>query len=135
MPPISPTQAIVCTGYGNAKIVPVRGNPNIGKIVYFQNFGGGYAVGSSLAFHEPNSECDMHNHRGAVEQFFVVSGSGTVTIDGIEHPVQAHDLVLVPVGAWHKLKAGPFEPFVVLCTFVLAPGNEDDETPWVGTTA
>ncbi len=135
MPPTSPTTSIVRAGFNaDMQPVPVKGNPNITKIVHHENFQGGYLVGLSVATHAAGEECGKHNHRGAVEQFFVLEGFGVITIDGVEHKVQPGDSVLVPVGATHNVTAAPFAPFAVQCMLVIAPGHEDDPTPWAPTS-
>ena len=42
-----------------------------------------------------------HEHRA--EHWFVVRGSGTVTLDGIDKPLGAGDSVDIPVGAAHRM--------------------------------
>ena len=42
-----------------------------------------------------------HEHRA--EHWFVVRGSGTVTLDGIDEQVGAGDSVDIPVGAAHRM--------------------------------
>jgi len=42
-----------------------------------------------------------HYHRHMTELYYVLSGSGTITLDGETHPVQAGDLVLIRPGVRH----------------------------------
>lgn len=136
MPPTNPTAAIVCAGFSQEmRPVPVKGNPNITKVVHHQNRQGGYLIGLSVATHAAGEECGEHNHRGAVEQFFVLDGLGIITVDGVEHKVQPHDSVLVPAGAMHNVAAAPFGPLVIQCMTVVAPGHEHDSQPWLPTSA
>lgn len=146
MPPTSPTIPVIRTGMKSTDVepVPVKGNPNITKLVHYENFAGGYLVGMSIASHQPGEACGEHSHRGAIEQFYVLGGYGIITIDGEKHYVQTGDSVLVPAGAVHDVQAAPREdselntistsPFVVQCVLVVAPGHEGDGTPWAGVS-
>jgi mannose-6-phosphate isomerase-like protein (cupin superfamily) len=128
---------------GAVDAVPARGNSKITKVVHHQNFQGGYIVGLSVATHEPDTACGEHDHRGAIEQFFVLDGFGIITVDGVEHHVEAGDSVLVPAGVMHNVAAAPTDtknrpydwPFTVQCMLVVAPGHEDDPKPWEPTSA
>ena len=42
-----------------------------------------------------------HFHRRMTELYYVLSGSGTITLDGETHPVQQGDIVLIRPGIWH----------------------------------
>lgn len=113
-----------------------RNNPAITTATYFSNFACGYLVGTSVASHPAGEECGPHNHRGAVEQFLVLAGRGIIEVDGVRREVGVEDCVVVPVGATHNLIGVSRDvPFRVLCTFVMAPGHENDPTPWKGTNA
>jgi mannose-6-phosphate isomerase-like protein (cupin superfamily) len=113
-----------------------RNNPAITTAAYFSNFAAGHLVGTSIASHPAGEECGSHNHRGAVEQFMVIGGRGIIEVDGVRHEVGVEDCVVVPVGATHNLiGVSRDEPFRVVCTFVMAPGHEDDTTPWKATSA
>jgi mannose-6-phosphate isomerase-like protein (cupin superfamily) len=112
---------------------PVRGNPDITKLTHFADFAGGYLVGVSVAKHPAGKECGAHNHRGAHELFYVVKGTGVITVGEAHYEVGPGDSVLVPVRQTHNLRgAGVDEDdvFEVLCAFVVAPGNEWDPEPW-----
>ena len=43
-----------------------------------------------------------HRHRG--EHWFVVRGTGTVTLDGVDHAVRPGTAVDVPVGTAHRIE-------------------------------
>lgn len=111
----------------------VRSNPAITKVTHFANFAGGHLVSVSVAKHLPGEECGTHNHRGADEYFFVVAGSGIVTVGDVDYQLNAGDSVLVPVGLMHNLKGVSTEEdgiFEVLCALVVAKGYEWDDEPW-----
>ena len=42
-----------------------------------------------------------HYHRRMTELYYVLSGGGTITLDGETHPVQEGDIVLIRPGVWH----------------------------------
>jgi mannose-6-phosphate isomerase-like protein (cupin superfamily) len=42
-----------------------------------------------------------HYHGQMTELYYVLSGSGTITLDGDTYPVQAGDIVLIRPGVWH----------------------------------
>ena len=129
---------VISANDGELKSLPVRGgNGKITKVVHHQNFETkGHLIGLSVATHQPGASCDEHNHRGADEQFYVLSGKGVITIDGVKHTVQVGDSVFVPAGAMHIVSADPNSaPFVVQCILVRAPGHESDDMPWLSGTA
>jgi mannose-6-phosphate isomerase-like protein (cupin superfamily) len=45
-----------------------------------------------------------HCHRQMTELYYVLSGGGTITLDGETHPVRAGDIVLIRPGVWHTSK-------------------------------
>ena len=50
----------------------------------------------------------VHAHRS--EHWFVVSGTGVVTIDGYDHPIGPGSCIDVPVGAAHRVASdGPVD--------------------------
>jgi len=46
----------------------------------------------------------LHFHKRGTELYYVLSGEGTVTLDGVEHPVRAGTLVHIPPGVVHGAK-------------------------------
>jgi len=63
-----------------------------------------------------------HSHE-AEELATVLSGEGTITIDGAEFPVRPGSVVLTPSGSVHITAAGPRTPLVVWWTYAPA-GSE-----------
>ena len=43
-----------------------------------------------------------HFHKRSTELYYVLSGAGTVTVGGIEHPVQTGTMVHIPAGVIHS---------------------------------
>jgi mannose-6-phosphate isomerase-like protein (cupin superfamily) len=74
-----------------------------------------YAPDSELELHshDPNSQPDdgrpvsVENAYYKDEYYIVESGSGEVTLDGVAHAVQPGDVVWIPRGTVHGVKAGP----------------------------
>lgn len=42
-----------------------------------------------------------HYHRKMTELYYVLSGGGTITLDGENYPIEQGDLVLIRPGVWH----------------------------------
>jgi mannose-6-phosphate isomerase-like protein (cupin superfamily) len=42
-----------------------------------------------------------HYHRRSTELYYVLEGEGTVTLDGVEHPVRRGSIVHIPPGVVH----------------------------------
>jgi quercetin dioxygenase-like cupin family protein len=42
-----------------------------------------------------------HYHREMTEFYYVLSGGGTITLDGEKKPITAGDLVVIKPGVWH----------------------------------
>lgn len=42
-----------------------------------------------------------HYHREMTEYYYVLSGGGTITLDGEKRPIEAGDLVVIRPGTWH----------------------------------
>lgn len=43
-----------------------------------------------------------HYHRRSTELYYVLEGEGTVTLDGVEHPVRKGSIVQIPPGVVHS---------------------------------
>jgi mannose-6-phosphate isomerase-like protein (cupin superfamily) len=53
-----------------------------------------------------------HFHRVATELYYVLQGSGTVTLDGVEHDVFPGSMIHIPAGVIHSA-AGKMRVLVV----------------------
>ena len=42
-----------------------------------------------------------HYHQEMTEYYYVLSGGGTITLDGEKQPIAAGDLVVIKPGTWH----------------------------------
>ena len=45
-----------------------------------------------------------HYHKRSTELYYVLEGEGTVTLDGVEHPVRKGSIVHIPPGVVHGAK-------------------------------
>jgi quercetin dioxygenase-like cupin family protein len=55
----------------------------------------------------PGQDSPPHQHEAKEQIFFVLEGSGEVTVDGETRPVTVGDVVFVPWKAPHTTQAGP----------------------------
>lgn len=62
----------------------------------------------------PGKRLSYQFHRARSEHWFVISGSGAVTLDGDEHRVASGSSVDVPVGVAHRVENSGSEPLVFI---------------------
>lgn len=67
---------------------------------------------------------DRHYHRVSEEFYYLLAGRGLMEIDGAEREVGPGDAILIPAGAWHRIRA--IEPLQFLCC--CAPPYQHDDT-------
>ncbi|MCX7816471.1 MAG: glycosyltransferase [Syntrophales bacterium] len=72
---------------------------------------GFYEILSDHSYHKvkritvyPGERLSYQRHKFRSEHWYVISGSGTVTIDGTERSMSPGDAVNIPVGAWHRIQ-------------------------------
>ena len=63
---------------------------------------------------EPGGHTPRHSH-DYEHEVFIISGGGTVFLDGKENPVTAGDVILVPASEEHQFKADPVAGLRFLC--------------------
>jgi quercetin dioxygenase-like cupin family protein len=68
----------------------------------------------------PNTIYPEHSHKGRVS-FYIVKGSITMNIDGIEHAIYEGGRIDVPINAPHTATVGPYG-----CTFVVGEDIKGD---------
>ncbi len=51
----------------------------------------------------PGKRLSYQRHAHRAEHWFVVRGSGVVTLDGVDHPVEAGSAIDVALGAAHRM--------------------------------
>ncbi len=74
---------------------------------------------------EPGAATQRHYHARSEEIYLLVAGGGELEVDGERRQVGAGDAILIPPGAWHRLRAGE-EGARLLCCCV--PPYSDDDT-------
>ncbi|MGC8862620.1 MAG: cupin domain-containing protein [Armatimonadota bacterium] len=56
-----------------------------------------------IADFPPNAHAPAHNHAGAEEIIYVLSGHGEIYFDGVPEPVEPGTVAYVPVGVEHSI--------------------------------
>lgn len=79
----------------------------------------------------PGEAPPRHRHDDAEQVFYVLEGRGRLFLGDHdeEHPVQPGDVVLIPAGAWHSIRAegGSLRYLAVDC---FLPGGTRREKTW-----
>ena len=66
---------------------------------------------------------DRHYHQLSEEFYYLLDGRGVMEIDGEEREVGPGDAILIPAGAWHRIRA--LEPLRFLCCCAPPYAHED----------
>lgn len=66
-----------------------------------------------------NESLEPHRH-AQPETYFTLSGRGTVTIDGVVHPVDAGRLLFIPGHAQHQINNVEDEDLLILYAFAIS---------------
>jgi len=72
---------------------------------------------------------ERHYHKESEEIYYIVSGTGTMELDGETTEVGPGDAILIPPGAWHQIKAGLEAEIRLLCC--CSPPYSHDDTFFV----
>ncbi|MBU0552162.1 cupin domain-containing protein [Myxococcota bacterium] len=72
------------------------------------------------------SEGGLHLHEAYDETYYVLDGSGEITLDGARHALRPGAVVIIPAGVPHALKAAPGQTlrFVIFGTPALPISDE-----------
>lgn len=73
----------------------------------------------------PGGATTRHHHRESEEIYYVISGVGTMDLDGERREVGPGDAILIPPGARHQITAGPVEELRFLCCCAPPYRHED----------
>lgn len=68
-------------------------------------------------------ETERHWHKDSEEFYFILSGSGTMEVDGETKEVGVGDAILIPAGSWHQIQAQ--EDLRLLCCCAPPYRHED----------
>lgn len=66
----------------------------------------------------PKSSTNYHSHDEGGELMYVVTGRGSVTIEGKEHEIAPDTAIFAPLGVRHRLVNSSDETMKVVCVFV-----------------
>ncbi len=72
---------------------------------------------------EPGQATERHYHARTEEIYFLLDGEGEMEVDGDRRQVGPGDAVLIPAGAWHRIRAA--SPLRFLCTCAPSYAHED----------
>lgn len=118
------------------RIVPGKAGEAFEIVEYFGRNGTPPNPGVSVAIEriEPFVRKDLHYHERSQEVFVVLGGSGLITFDGTEHPMQRGDVFHVPVGVRHRLRTedAALEVALISCPafapadYILCGGDDVD---------
>lgn len=73
----------------------------------------------------PGEATERHYHRESEEFYLLVEGSGEIEVDDERAAVAAGDAILIPPGAWHRIRADDAGPLRLLCACAPAYRHED----------
>ena len=73
----------------------------------------------------PGEATVRHYHRESEEIYYLVAGAGEMELDGERAAVAAGDAILIPPGAWHRIRAGGDGPLRLLCACAPPYRHED----------
>jgi mannose-6-phosphate isomerase-like protein (cupin superfamily) len=59
---------------------------------------------------------ELHHHKLSEEFYYILSGCGTMEINGISREVMPGDAILIPAGAWHRIGATSLLQFLCCCS-------------------
>jgi mannose-6-phosphate isomerase-like protein (cupin superfamily) len=88
--------------------------------------GGAFKQSLAEATLAPGTETRPHFHARAEEIYVLLEGSGEMEVDGQARTVGPGDAVLIPPGAWHRIRAGEEGELRFLCC--CAPAYADEDT-------
>lgn len=63
---------------------------------------------------QPGQVAPVHAHADMTEMFYIESGEGTLTVDGVSHPLQPGVSFWVEPGEMHEIASAPNSELVVI---------------------
>jgi len=80
----------------------------------------------------PNCAPPLHHHSDTEQVFHILEGKGMLTIgkEGKEFPVHVGDVVRIPVGEWHSIRAESDVDLKYLCVDCFGGKRLPDEPTW-----
>jgi len=74
----------------------------------------------------PHSETQLHYHKQTEELYHIQQGTGLMTLDGKQFPVEVGDTLCIPPNSKHKIKNTGQTDLVFLCC--CSPAYSHDDT-------
>lgn len=72
----------------------------------------------------PGNATERHYHKDSEELYFILSGAGSMEINGETRKIGPGDAILIPSGDWHQITAGD-EKLTFLCCCSPPYSHED----------
>jgi len=105
---------MIITNLKDIPFSPVSHNPDIQKQVILNNQQLPPVTQFAQATFPPKAIAPAHHHDDMLEVFFVQSGEGVMTVNGVEHPLQAGSCISIEPKEVHELRnASDTEALVV----------------------
>jgi quercetin dioxygenase-like cupin family protein len=82
---------------------------------------------TELLCYEPGQSSPMHHHPGQDEVFYVLDGTGTISIGAEEQTVNLGSLIFVPAQTRHAIRAADNSRLVIL--FFKSPASVSAQAP------
>jgi mannose-6-phosphate isomerase-like protein (cupin superfamily) len=82
---------------------------------------------------EPGKAPPLHVHHDTEQIFYVIDGSGTLTIGKDQQkdlPVVTGDIVRIPVGEWHSIEADPGKILRYVAVDCFGSIRNENEPTW-----
>ena len=76
----------------------------------------GLTLGVAEVVEQVGADARLHRH-AQDEAYYVLSGRGVLTIDGVDHPLTAGSTAFIPGRAWHAARGVGAEPLRLLYVF------------------
>lgn len=83
--------------------------------------------------HDEQKARQPHFHEDFEECIYLLSGKGISTVDGVDHPLDAGDTILIAPGERHVTRNAGDEPLMLLCFFPVADIAAGTREPGVPT--
>ena len=64
----------------------------------------------------PGGVIERHYHQISEEFYYITAGCGVMEVEGVEREVQSGDAILIPPGAWHRIRAIEALEFLCCCS-------------------
>ncbi len=97
--------------------LPVRGGRSLFRILLDEESVGAKKFALLVNEFDPGLSSSAHKHEAEEHAFYILSGSGIITVDGERIPVEPGDAVFVPPGALHQVSSTGGAPLKYLVIY------------------